>query len=154
MLRKRILWSCDLLVKTINSSHYSWACSPVAFVWRRGIWVIVLKRKCLCIKYSNVLAILSYFWLILLMMRHCTAYGCSNRSNKVEWENLSWHKHRSKHMLLLYMYGEGRHHWTFEHGLHKNMCLEVCFPVLFAWGPKCLTFMRFYMETAELQAQL
>ena len=30
-------------------------------------------------------------------MRHCTAYGCSNRSNKVEWENLSWRKHRSKH---------------------------------------------------------
>ena len=26
-----------------------------------SIWVIVLKGKCLCIKYSNVLAILSYF---------------------------------------------------------------------------------------------
>ena len=80
-----------------NSSYYSWASSSAVFAWKRGIWVIVLKRKCLCIKYSNVLAILSYFWLILPMMRHCTAYGCSNRSNKVGWENLSWHKHRSKH---------------------------------------------------------
>ena len=30
-------------------------------------------------------------------MRHCTVYGCSNRSNKVGWENLSWHTHRAKH---------------------------------------------------------
>ena len=51
-----------------------------------------------CIKYSNILAILSYFWLILLMMRHCTAYGCSTQSNKVGWENLSWHKHRFCYM--------------------------------------------------------
>ena len=31
------------------------------------------------------------------MMRHCTAYGCSNQRNKVGWENLLWHKRRSKH---------------------------------------------------------
>ena len=43
-----------------NSSYYS----AVVFTWKRGIWVIVLKRKCLCIKYPNVLAILSYFWLV------------------------------------------------------------------------------------------
>ena len=45
-----------------------------------------------------VLAILLYFWLILPTARHCTAYGCSNRSNKVGWENLSWHKHRFCYM--------------------------------------------------------
>ena len=71
----------------ILSSYYSWACSSAVFAWKRGIWVIVLKRNCLCIKYSNVLAILSYSWLILPIVRHCTAYGCSNRSNKVRWEN-------------------------------------------------------------------
>ena len=133
--------------------RYSWACSSAIFAWKRGIWVIVFKS-------SNVLAILSYFWLVLPMIRHCTAYGCANRSNKVGWENLSWHKQRSASLLL---YGEGRHHWTFEHALlWKNMRLEVCFPVLFAWvyyfrcwsWPKRLTSMRFYMETAELQAQL
>ena len=36
----------------------------------------------------QVLAILSYFWLILPIVRHCTAYGCSNQSNKVGWENI------------------------------------------------------------------
>ena len=44
------------------------------------------------------------FWLlfrssdefILPIVRHCTAHGCSNRSNKVGWENLSWHRHHSK----------------------------------------------------------
>ena len=92
----RALWKLSSHT-ILNSSYYSWACISAVFVWKRGVWVIVLKRKCLCIKYSNILAILSYFWLILPMMRHCTAYGCSNRSNKVGWENLSWHKHRSKH---------------------------------------------------------
>ena len=42
---------------TLNSSYYSWACSSAVFTWKRGIWVIVLRRKCLCIKYSNVSAI-------------------------------------------------------------------------------------------------
>ena len=41
----------------VNSSYYSWACSSAVFTWKRGIWVIVLRRKCLCIKYSNVSAI-------------------------------------------------------------------------------------------------
>ena len=80
----------------INSSYYSWACSSVIFVWKRGIWVIILKRTC--------------FWIILSMMRHYTAYGCSNQSNKVGWENLSWHKHRSKHRFC-YMVRAG----TTEH---------------------------------------
>ena len=44
------------------------------------VWVIVLKRKCLCIKYSIVLAILSYFWPVLPMMRHCTGL-CLIRTN-------------------------------------------------------------------------
>ena len=128
------------------------------------LWFIVLKRKCLCIKYSNVLAILSYslyFWLILPIVRHCTAYGCSNWSNKVGCENLSCHfKHHSKHRLC-YMVRAG----TTEHLnilSFGKMCLEVCFPVLFAWvhyfhcwsWPKPLTFMCFHMETSELQAQL
>ena len=47
---------------------------------RFRVKVIVLKWKCLCMKYSNVLAIESYFWLVLPMMRHCTVYGCSNRT--------------------------------------------------------------------------
>ena len=75
--------------KVYNSRYYCWACSAVDFMWKRGIWVI---------KYSNILAILSYFWLIILIVRHCTAYGCSNWSNKVGWENLSWHKHRFCYM--------------------------------------------------------
>ena len=80
-----------------NSSYYSWACSSAVFAWKWDVWVIILKRKCLCIKYSKVLAILSYFWLVLRMMRHCTAYGCFIRNNKVGWENLSWYKHHSKY---------------------------------------------------------
>ena len=100
----RALWKLSSHT-ILNSSYYSWACISAVFVWKRGVWVIVLKRKCLCIKYSNILAIWSYVWLILPMMRHCTAYGCSNWSNKVGWENLSWHKHRFCYM----------HHWTFEH---------------------------------------
>ena len=91
-----LIWTVESTRDAISSSYYGWSCSSAVFAWKRGIWVIVLKRKCLCIKYSNVLAILSYFWLILPIVRHCTAYGCSNRSNKVRWENLSWHKHRSK----------------------------------------------------------
>ena len=31
-------------------------------------------------------------------MTHCRAYGCSNRSNKVGCENVSWHKHRFCYM--------------------------------------------------------
>ena len=79
-----------------NSSYFSWACSSAVFAFKRGIRVIVLKRKCL----SSILTfwgILGYFWLILAIVRDCTAYGCSNRSNKLEWENLSWHKHHSEH---------------------------------------------------------
>ena len=63
-----------------------------------GLQFSGFRGKRLCIKYCNVLAILSYFWLILPIVRHCTAYGCSNRSNKVGWENLSWHKHRFCYM--------------------------------------------------------
>ena len=44
-----------------------------------------------------VSSILTFWLLILSMMRHCTAYGCSNRGNKEGWENLLWHKHRSKY---------------------------------------------------------
>ena len=112
-----------------NSSYYSWACSSAVFAWKRGVWV--LKRKCLCMKYSNVLAILSYFWLILPIVRHCTAYGCSNRSNKVGWENLSWHTHRAKHRFC-YMARPG----TTEHlnMLFGKMCVwRYVSPVLFAW---------------------
>ena len=75
--------------------YHGWACSSAVSAWKQG----VLKRKCLSIKYPNVLAILSYFWLISPIVRHCTAYGGSNRSKEVRWENLSWHKHRSKHRL-------------------------------------------------------
>ena len=53
-----------------NSSYYSWACSSAVFVWKRGIWVIVLKRKCLCIKYSNVLV---YFVILLTHFTDCEA---------------------------------------------------------------------------------
>ena len=44
----------DCPVTRQNSSYYSWACSSAVFARKRGIWVIVLKRKCLCIKYSSV----------------------------------------------------------------------------------------------------
>ena len=74
---------------TCNSSYYGWACSSVVFAWKRGIWVIILKRKCLCIKYFNVLAILSYFWLILPMMRHCTAYGAPTEVTR--WDGRTYH---------------------------------------------------------------
>ena len=63
-LWKDVLWSISRASLTNISSYYSWACSSAVAAWKRGIWVIVLKRKCLSIKYSNVLAILSYFWLI------------------------------------------------------------------------------------------
>ena len=61
-----------------------------------------------------------------------TAYGCSNRSNKVGWENLSWHKHRSKHRFC-YMAKAG----TTEH-LNMLFFGKICvwryvFAVLFAW---------------------
>ena len=75
--------------------YHGWACSSAVSAWKQGI----LKRKCLSIKYPNVLAILSYFWLISPIVRHCTAYGGSNRSKEVRWENLLWHKHHSKHRL-------------------------------------------------------
>ena len=32
----------------INISYYSWACSSVIFMWKWGIWVIILKRICFC----------------------------------------------------------------------------------------------------------
>ena len=96
---------------TKNSSYYSWVCSSAVLAWKRGIWVIILKRKYLYVSSILMfLAILSYFWLILLIVRHCTAYGCSNGSNKVGWETLSWHKYRSKHCFC-YMSKEG----TAEH---------------------------------------
>ena len=70
-----------------NSTYYGWACNSAVFAWKRGICAI----KCLRIKYNKSLAMLSYFWLILPMVRHCIAYGSSNRSNEVGCENLSWH---------------------------------------------------------------
>ena len=109
------------------------------------------------------------FWLlfrssaefILPNVRHCTAYGCSNRSNKVGWENLAWHKHRSKHRFC-HMARAG----TTEH-LNMLFFRKIC-----VWryvspyyllefttfavdhDPKRLTSMRFHMETAEVQARL
>ena len=108
-----------------NSRYHSWVSSSAVFVWKGGIWVIVLKRKCLCIKYSNVLAILSYFWLILPMMRHCTAYGCSNRSTR--WDgNLSWHKYCSKHRFCcMARAGTTKHLNMLFFG--KSMHLEVLY---------------------------
>ena len=112
-------WNLLLFSRSLkNSSYYGWACSSAVFAWMQGIWVIVLKRKYLCIRYSNVLAILSYFWLILPIVKHCTAYGCSKRSNKVE--NLSWPKHRSKHRFC-YMARAG----TTEH-LNMLFCGKMC----------------------------
>ena len=58
------------------------------------------------------------------MMRHGTAYGCSNRSNKVGWENLSRHKHRSKHRsCYMARAGTTEHLNMFFFG--KNMRLDV-----------------------------
>ena len=67
--------------------------------WRESVYV------------SSILtfwAILLYFWLILLIVRYCTTYGCSNRSNKVGWENLLWHKHRSKHHFQINVIWRGQ----------------------------------------------
>ena len=142
--------SRDFLV-LISFSYYSWACSSAVFAWKRGIWVIVLK--CLCIKYSNVLAISDSF---------CRLWSIAEPMDApIEVTRWDARTYRGKASLL--SYGEGRHHWTFEHALlWKNMLLEVCLPVLFVWVhyfrcwshmTKRLTFMRFHMETAELQAQ-
>ena len=145
-----------------NSSYYSWACSSVVFTWSEVFWVILLKRKCFMIhiKYPIVLAILLYLWLVLRMMRHYTAYGCSNWSNKVGWENLCWHEQCALSIAFVIWWGQTPH-WIFEHALLQKK-YAFCFPVLLAWDhyfrcwswPKRLTFMHFYMETAELQAQL
>ena len=51
---------------------------------------------------SNVWAVLSYVWLILAMVRHCIAYGCSSRNNKAGCENLSWHSLPLRNPKLLH----------------------------------------------------
>ena len=101
-----------------NSSYYSWACSSVVFTWSEVFWVILLKRKCFMIriKYPIVLAILLYLWLVLRMMRHYTAYGCSNWSNKVGWENLCWHEQCALSIAFVIWRGQTPH-WIFEHAL-------------------------------------
>ena len=55
-------------MSSTNSSYYSWACSSAVFRWKQGIWVIILKRKCLCIKYSNFLG---YFVVLLTHFTDC-----------------------------------------------------------------------------------
>ena len=41
------------------SSYYSWACSSAIFVWKWGIWVIVLRRKCFYV--SSILTFWQFF---------------------------------------------------------------------------------------------
>ena len=119
---KEIETEMSIAVSTVEPAVPQFSRESEAFgssFWRESVYV------------SSIPTILSYFWFILLMMRHCTAYGCSNRSNKVGCENLSWHKHSSEHRFC-YMARAG----TTEHLsmlFFGKMCLEVCFPVLFAW---------------------
>ena len=56
--------------------------------WRENVYVSSILTFWLFCRTSD----LFYRWWGI-----GTAYGCSNRSNKVGWEKLSWHKHRSKH---------------------------------------------------------
>ena len=82
---------CSIAVITVEPAVQRFSCESEAFgssFWRESVYVSSIL---------TFLAILSYFWLILPIVRHCTAYGCSSRSNKVGCENLSWHKHCSKH---------------------------------------------------------
>ena len=90
-----IFFSPFLSSKSLFRTKLKLSCSSAVFAWKCGPW-----RESVYVS-SNLT-----FWLfcrtsdssLIPIVRHCTAYGSSNRSNKVGCENLSWHKHRFCYM--------------------------------------------------------
>ena len=140
-----------------NSSYYSWACHSVVFVWKRGIRVIVLKRKCFMYISSILMFWLfcrtsdSFYWwwgIAQPMDAPSEVTRCNGRS------------YRGISITFVILYDENRHHWTFEHALlQKNMYWSYVSPYYL------LEFTTFAVDhepnaslscafTTELQAQL
>ena len=115
-----------------NSSDYSWVCSSAVYAWKRGIWVIVLKRKCLCIKYSNFLAIWKYFWVLYLELysSQIEILQLSNNENiKLTRKKKCWFRlHKKMPLANWYKACQEKSNWviTIRHiqCLHPNSNLQ------------------------------
>ena len=135
-----------------NSSYYSWACHSAVFVWKRGIRVIVLKRKC----FMYISSILM-FWLFCRTSDSFYWWWGITQPMDAPSEVTRWNGRSYRGISIAFVIWREQaplNIWTCSPS--QKYVLEVCFPILFAWvhyfrcwsWPKCLTFMCFHHWTA------